>query len=287
MVAPPRVESGPKTATRVRLTDDTVLAVSRRRQRSMSARRRGAPDPRRNARRPRLPPALTLMAWLRLGARTLLSAAVYGVLLFLPAWTLQWWRAWLLLAAVFGAMLATRIWVFEQSGGLLEERRKPPIQRGQPPADKLLVIGFLTVFPAYIAFIPLDVFRFHLLDKPAPIVSAFGLLIAAAGWCVMFFALRENRFAAAIVKHQDERGQVVVETGVYGVVRHPLYFGVALLLVGVALWLQSYAAAIASIVPIALLVVRIAVEEAFLRGRLDGYEAYIERVRYRLIPRVW
>jgi protein-S-isoprenylcysteine O-methyltransferase Ste14 len=234
-----------------------------------------------------LPPALTLMAWLRLGARTLLSAAVYGVLLFLPAWTLQWWRAWLLLAAVFGAMLATRIWVFEQSGGLLEERRKPPIQRGQPPADKLLVIGFLTVFPAYIAFIPLDVFRFHLLDKPAPIVSAFGLLIAAAGWCVMFFALRENRFAAAIVKHQDERGQVVVETGVYGVVRHPLYFGVALLLVGVALWLQSYAAAIASIVPIALLVVRIAVEEAFLRGRLDGYEAYIERVRYRLIPRVW
>ena len=219
--------------------------------------------------------------------RTFFAAAVYGLLLFLPAWTIDWWRGWVLLALVFAGMSATRLSVFRSNSSLLEDRRKSPLQQGQPPADKVLVFAFVVVFPAYIAFIPLDVFHLHLLAKPAIVVSSLGLILAIAGWAVISLAFRENAFAAAIVKPQEERGQTVVDTGVYGVVRHPLYSGVVLVLIGIALWLESYAAAIVSVVPIGVLVVRILVEEDFLRGRLTGYAAYTKRVQRRLIPLIW
>jgi protein-S-isoprenylcysteine O-methyltransferase Ste14 len=219
--------------------------------------------------------------------RTLLGVSVYGLLLFAPAWTLDWWRAWALLVLLFAGIIVTRLWAFGPDDTLLDERRKPPLQKGQPRGDKLLVVGFLVVFPAYIAFIPLDVFRFHLWGKPHVLVSAFGLALAIAGWGIISLAFRENAFAAAIVKPQEERGQTVVDTGVYGVVRHPLYSGVILALVGIALWLESIAAAVFSVVPIALIVLRILVEEDFLRRRLRDYDAYAKRVECRLIPLVW
>lgn len=244
--------------------------------------RRGCGVLRSNAALPR-----SLIAMALVLARTLLNVAVYGLLLFLPAWTLDWWRAWLLLALLFAGMLVMRFWAFGHAAGLLEERRKPPIQAGQPLADKLLVVAFVTVFPGFIAFIPIDVFRLHLFSPPAPALSAIGLGLAVAGWWIIALAFRENAFAAAIVKHQSERRQTAIDTGVYGVVRHPLYAGVVLALIGVALWLQSYAATLLAIVPIAVLLVRILVEEAFLTERLDGYAAYRKRTKKRLIPGIW
>jgi protein-S-isoprenylcysteine O-methyltransferase Ste14 len=91
----------------------------------------------------------------------------------------------------------------------------------------------------------------------------------------------------SVVRHQDERHQTVVDTGVYGTVRHPMYAGTVPLLVGMSLWLESYAAALLATVPIALLAVRTLVEERFLKRELKGYDAYAERVRYRLIPFLW
>ena len=103
----------------------------------------------------------------------------------------------------------------------------------------------------------------------------------------MTLALLENAFAAPVVKHQEERQHRVIESGVYGVVRHPMYAGTVPLLVGMPLWLESYAAAILASIPAATLAVRIVVEERFLRRELAGYDAYTQRVRYRLIPFVW
>jgi protein-S-isoprenylcysteine O-methyltransferase Ste14 len=223
----------------------------------------------------------------RLIASALLNTTVYGLLLFVPAGTVHWWRAWALLGVVFVGMIATRLWIFRDERDLLAERSKPPMQRGQPLVDKLLVIAFLIIFPAYLAFIPIDVFRLHLMARPAGLIPPLGLLLVVAGVCIVALAFRENTFAVSIVKHQGERGHAVIDSGVYSVVRHPLYSGVVLVLVGVALWLQSCAAAIISIVPIALILLRIGVEEAFLKARLVGYEAYTSRVRCRLVPRVW
>jgi len=123
--------------------------------------------------------------------------------------------------------------------------------------------------------------------KPGTLVSSFGLVLFVAGWRIMTLALKENAFAAPMVKHQQERGQRVIESGVYGVVRHRMYAGAVPLLVGMPLWLESNATALLASVPIATLVLRILIEEQFLKLELAGYNAYTERVRYRLIPFLW
>jgi len=217
----------------------------------------------------------------------LFNVAIFGGLLFLPAGTLDWWRAWVFVGVAFVATVASIVGVLRVNRDLLEERFKPPIQKGQPLADKIVVVLFITAFVGLIGFIPLDVFRFHLTAKPGTLVSSLGLALLVAGWWIMTLALRENAFAAPVVMHQEERQQTVVDSGVYGVVRHPMYAGAVPLLVGMGLWLESYAAAILASVPIGTLVLRILVEERFLRRELKGYDAYTERVRYRLIPFLW
>jgi protein-S-isoprenylcysteine O-methyltransferase Ste14 len=215
------------------------------------------------------------------------NVAIFGGLLFLPAGTLDWWRAWVFLGVVFVGAVASTVSVLRVNKDLIEERFKPPVQQGQPLADKIVVVLFLAVFVSVIVFIPLDVFRFHLMAKPGTLASSFGLVLFAVGWWIMTLALRENAFAAPVVKHQEARQHTVIDSGVYGVVRHPMYAGAVPLLVGMPLWLESYAAALLASFPIGTLAVRILVEEQFLRRELAGYGAYTERVRYRLIPCVW
>jgi protein-S-isoprenylcysteine O-methyltransferase Ste14 len=215
------------------------------------------------------------------------NVAIFGGLLFLPAGTLDWWRAWVFLGVVFVGAVASTASLFRSSKDLLAERFKLPIQEGQPLGDKIVVVLLIAGFVGVIVFIPLDVFRFHLMAKPGPVVSSVGLVLFVVGWWIMTLSLRENAFAAPVVRYQEERRQTVIDSGVYGVVRHPMYAGAVLLLVGMPLWLESYAAAMLASVPIATLAVRILVEERFLRRELAGYDAYTQRVRYRLIPFVW
>jgi protein-S-isoprenylcysteine O-methyltransferase Ste14 len=227
------------------------------------------------------------MSFFKLTLGVLSNVAIFGVLLFAPALTLDWWRAWVFLGVVFVGAVASTVALYRVNKGLLEERYKPPIQKGQPLADKIVLVLLLAGFAGLVSFIALDAFRFHLLAKPGAFVSSVGLVLFITGWWLMTLALMENAFAAPVVKYQEERQQTVIDTGVYSVVRHPMYSGAVLLLVGMSLWLESYAAAIASSIPIATLVVRIFIEEQFLRRELKGYDAYTERVRYRLIPFLW
>jgi protein-S-isoprenylcysteine O-methyltransferase Ste14 len=217
----------------------------------------------------------------------ILNVAIFSALLFLPAGTWAWWRAWVFLGVVFVATVASTVSIFRVNKDVLNERLKPPIQKGQPLADKLVLLLFLATFVGLLVFIPLDVFRLHLLNEPGTLVSSLGLVLFVAAWWIISLALRENAFAAPVVKLQAERQQRVIDTGVYSIVRHPMYAGAVLLLVGISLWLESYAAALLASVPSGTLVVRILVEEQFLRRELQGYDAYTERVRYRLIPFLW
>jgi protein-S-isoprenylcysteine O-methyltransferase Ste14 len=123
--------------------------------------------------------------------------------------------------------------------------------------------------------------------KPSGLVSFLGLALYVAGWWIMILAMKVNPFAVPVVRLQEERHQRVIDTGVYAVVRHPMYTGFAPMVVGPALWLQSYVAALLAIVPIAVLAARSVFEERFLKRELRGYEAYTKKVRYRLIPFVW
>jgi protein-S-isoprenylcysteine O-methyltransferase Ste14 len=227
------------------------------------------------------------MSIAKLVVGVILNVAIFGLFLFLPAGTLDWWRAWVFLGAVLVLAVTSTVSLFRVNQELLEERFKPPIQKGQPLADKILVMLVIAEFVGLIGFIPLDVFRFHVMARPGTIVSSLGLVLFVAGWWIMTLAMRENAFAAPVVRHQEERHQTVIDTGVYGVVRHPMYAGAIPLLVGMSLWLESYAAAMLVSIAIVTLVQRILVEEQFLRRRLAGYDAYTERVRYRLVPYLW
>jgi protein-S-isoprenylcysteine O-methyltransferase Ste14 len=215
-----------------------------------------------------------------------LNVILFAVPLFLPAGTLDWWRGWVIVGAAFVGTVGA---VMSLSGNraLLEERLRPPVQKGQPRADKILLLLLFASFFGLMVFTSLDVFRFRLLCKPGILVSSVGLGLFIAGWWIAYRGLRENAFAAPVVRHQEERNQTVIDTGVYSVVRHPMYAGGALLIIGLPLWLESYAGALLASVPIATLALRIVFEERFLGQELKGYGAYAQKVRYKLIPFVW
>jgi len=221
---------------------------------------------------------------LKLAAGVIANLAIFGIPLFLLAGTWDWWRAWVLLGAVFIGSVGS---VVTLPRSLLEERMKPPVQEGQPAADKIVVVALLALFAGLIVLIPLDVFRFHTFNRPDEWVSSLGLVLFVVGYWIAYLSLRENAFAAPVVKHQTEREQVVIDTGVYRFVRHPMYAGGALLMIGMPLWLESYAGTLFAVLPVGALVVRIVFEERFLKRELKGYEDYTAKVRYRLAPFLW
>jgi protein-S-isoprenylcysteine O-methyltransferase Ste14 len=220
-------------------------------------------------------------------AGVVFNVAFYALLLFVPAGTLHWWRAWVFVAVTVVVMALAVFSILPDNADLFSQRAKGIIQKGQPLWDRVLVILLVVSYVGQIVLIPLDVFRFHFAPKPSGLVSFFGLTLYVAGWWIMTLAMKVNPFAVPVVRLQQERQQRVIDTGVYAVVRHPMYTGFVPVLVGPALWLQSYVAALLAIVPIAVLAARSVFEERFLKRELKGYEAYTKKVRYRLIPFIW
>jgi protein-S-isoprenylcysteine O-methyltransferase Ste14 len=224
---------------------------------------------------------------IRLIAGVIWNVAIFGGLMFGVAGTLHWARAWWFLAVVLVLAVVGMVTVFPGDPDLLKERFKPPIQKGQPRADRVLVIALLIAFLLVVAFIPIDIFRLQLLPQPEPLISCLGFVLFIAGWCIIWLAMKANTFAAPVVRHQAERQQKVIDSGVYHTVRHPMYAGAILFFIGMPMWLGSYAATLLAIVPIGPLGVRIVFEEQFLRRELAGYDSYTQRVRYRLLPYLW
>jgi protein-S-isoprenylcysteine O-methyltransferase Ste14 len=225
---------------------------------------------------------------LRVAARVLADAALVAGALFVSAGTLAWGRAWVLLAVLLLVRGIGACAVYRVSPGLLRERAGLPVRAGQPPADRVLLLGVLgTGFLGLPLLAGLDTFHWRLLPEPAPPVAGCGLLLFALGWTLKSVALRANAFAVAVVRLQRERAHAVADGGVYGVVRHPFYAADAPIFVGLGLWLGSYAAVLGAVLPLILMVRRLQLEERFLRRELPGYAAYAARVRHRLIPGVW
>lgn len=225
---------------------------------------------------------------LRVAVRLVADAALVAILLFISAGAITWWRAWVLLAVLLLVRVLAARAVYRVNPALLRERAKLPIHGDQPWTDGLLLFAVLTTgFLGLPVIAGLDVFRWHLLPRPAPLLSAIGLVLFALGWTIKNLALRANAFATAVVRLQSERAHAVVDSGVYAVVRHPFYAADPLILVGLGLWLESYAAALCAVIPVSLMLIRLHLEERFLRRALPGYTDYTVRVPHRLIPGVW
>ena len=225
---------------------------------------------------------------LRVAVRLAADTVLVSLCLFVSAGTLAWPRAWVLLAVLLVVRAIGARVVHRVNPALLRERAKLPLHPDQPPVDRVLLLAVLaTGFLGLPVMAGLDVFRWHVLPPPPPVVSACGLVAFALGWWLKSLALRANAFATAAVRVQRERAHAVADSGVYAIVRHPFYAADPLILVGLALWLESSCAALCAVIPIALVMIRLQLEERFLLRQLPGYEAYASRVRHRLIPRVW
>jgi protein-S-isoprenylcysteine O-methyltransferase Ste14 len=212
--------------------------------------------------------------------RLLVSLAVS---LFLPAWTLDYWQAWTFLAVFAASVLAITLYLMKKDPKLLERR----VIAG-PGAEKeksQKVIQFL----AAIAFVALFVFsaidhRFRWSVVPSYVVIA-GDALVALGLLIVFVVFKENTFTSGVI--EVEAGQKVISTGPYALVRHPMYLGALVMLLGVPLALGSWWGLFTTI-PLALVIVwRLLNEEQFLAKNLPGYSEYRNRVRYRFVPFIW
>jgi protein-S-isoprenylcysteine O-methyltransferase Ste14 len=222
-------------------------------------------------------------------ARLLLQNALWtaglGALLFLPAGTLHWPAAWLYLATTAVLGLAAGLWFAKVDPALLEERMRPMMQEGQPAADKKFMLAFGFAGLIWFLVIGFD-HRWRWAEMPVAL-QVFGYVLLLVSMALMLRVVRENSFAAPVVKVQAERGHRVIDTGPYAFVRHPMYSGAVLYFAAIALLLGSWWGLVLSPVFFVLFSFRAGIEERALIDGLPGYADYLARVRYRLVPGLW
>ena len=210
----------------------------------------------------------------------LAGVILLGVLLFLPAWDIKWKNGWLLVAILFIPMFAAGIIMLKKAPDLLRSRLKAKeTQKEQKDVISYSGIMFLAAF----VFAGLN-HHFGWTCIPNWLVCA-GVVIFLLAYCMFGEVLRENRYLSRTIEVQED--QEVVSTGLYGVVRHPMYTATVLLFLAMPLVLGSWPSFIIMLAYIPIIVKRIKNEEQVLETELKGYGEYKEKVRYRLIPYVW
>jgi protein-S-isoprenylcysteine O-methyltransferase Ste14 len=215
------------------------------------------------------------------------QVALFAAFLLIPAGTWEWPRAIQFLAVYWIAISLASIFLAIFRPDSLEARLEAPVSGTQPFADRVATVILIMVMAGWVAFIPIDVFYLHLIPPPSMGTSASGAVIGVIGLLIILATVYQNQFAVPVVRDQSDRGQVLVDTGLYGIIRHPMYSGTLVLFAGMGLWLESYASVIALIFTVAAFVPRILVEEKTLQETLPGYVEYMAKVRYRLILFVW
>jgi protein-S-isoprenylcysteine O-methyltransferase Ste14 len=199
----------------------------------------------------------------------------------------HWIEGWLFGLWFLAVCMGCITWLYRNDPALLAERFRRPGSGDQSPADRWIIRALTLGFAAWIVVPPLDARRFGW-TPPLPFwVHASGALLLLASAFFFFRSFTDNTFLSPLVRIQTERQQQVVSTGVYAFVRHPMYLGASLMFIGAPLLLGSAWGLVVGLGLVLVLVVRIRGEEALLVRELDGYAAYRDRVRYRLLPGLW
>jgi protein-S-isoprenylcysteine O-methyltransferase Ste14 len=213
----------------------------------------------------------------------LFLVVVMGALLFIPARTLNYWQAWTFLAVYFASSLAITLYLMKKDPKLLQRRMS-----GGPAAEKERAQKIIMFF-ASLGFIGLIIFpgldhRFAWSRVP-PYVALAGDVLVGVGFLAIFFVFKENTFSFATI--EVARDQTVISTGPYALVRHPMYAGAFVMLVGIPIALGSWWGLLVLVAMMPALIWRLFDEEKILARKLPGYVEYQRTVRYRLIPLVW
>jgi protein-S-isoprenylcysteine O-methyltransferase Ste14 len=206
-----------------------------------------------------------------------------AIFLFLPGWSFNYWQAWVFLLVFTISVILITAYFLKKDPSLIQSRLKAGPAAEQQLTQKVIqaLAGIFFVLPFMTASID------HRLDwSNIPLwVVLLGDILVVLGLYIVFLVFRENTFTSATIEVQDE--QKVISTGPYAVIRHPMYSGAFIMLLGIPLALGSWWALIFVFLLFAAIVWRLLEEEKFLAKNLQGYASYREKVRYRLIPFMW
>jgi protein-S-isoprenylcysteine O-methyltransferase Ste14 len=214
---------------------------------------------------------------------SVIGTAVILALLFIPAGTLQYWQGWAYVAVFVVCCAAYTAYLAKHDPALLQRRTEAGISHEKERTQKVVMIFLFATCMAMVVLPPLDV-RFGWSTVPW-YASVLGDVLVIFSFYIFYLVSKVNTYAAANIRVEED--QKVISTGMYGFVRHPMYFGALFLLVGTPLALASWWVLL--LIPFALIILyfRIANEETVLLRDLEGYEEYRQKVRYRLIPGIF
>lgn len=206
-----------------------------------------------------------------------------GAALFVPAWTLDFWQAWvyLFIFAAASALITVYLWKYDR--GLLESRVKAGPRAEKEKSQKAIQFFASLAFIGTLVVPALD--HRHLWSHVPVIFVIAAEMLVALGFIAVFVVYRENTFTSATIEVAPN--QQVISTGPYALVRHPMYAGALVMLLATPVALGSWWGMLTFIPMIAVIVLRLLDEERFLEKSLPGYEEYCQNVRFRLVPHVW
>ena len=202
------------------------------------------------------------------------------VLLFVPAWTFKFWQAWLFAGILFIPMLGAGLILLKKNPELLKKRLSAKEEQNE---QKLVVLFSGIMFLAVFIIAGLN-FRFGWIILPAW-VSYAAAAVFLLGYVLYAEVLKENTYLSRTVEVQEN--QKVIDSGLYGVVRHPMYMSTLILFLSMPLVLGSVISFAVSLIYIPIIAKRIRNEEKILEQGLDGYSEYKQKVKYKVIPFIW
>jgi len=214
----------------------------------------------------------------------LVFCLVLGLVLFLAAGTLSWFYGWIFLILFYGFFSGIVLWMLRHNPGLMEERTG--FKSNEPTWDKVYLILIYIFIIIWCVSVPLDAVRFHWSQMPAWL-HLVGAIVLLSSFYLFYLTFQENSYLSLSVRIQEDRGQTVVSTGPYRYVRHPMYTGMLLFFLGSALLLGSWIGVLLGLLLEGMFAERAVREEHVLQKGFKGYDAYMARVRWRLIPHVW
>jgi len=224
------------------------------------------------------------MLWVKTFFGILFQTVLLSIFLYLPALTFNWPDALLFLSIHFLITILASAYLLIVKPASIEARMNYDSET-QPKEDRLATVLMLSAIILGLSLAPIDIFHLNLSSSFNGNIKNIGLGLYIFGMLLVMASMNANEFAETTVNIQEERGQKVIDKGIYSLIRHPMYTGFIFFITGVNVWLGTYLSLILSLIFLAIaLRSRISIEEKTLLNDLEGYEDYCKKVRARLIP---
>ena len=224
------------------------------------------------------------MLWVKTFFGILFQTVLLSIFLYLPALTFNWPDALLFLSIHFLITILASAYLLIVKPASIEARMNYDSET-QPKEDRLATVLMLSAIILGLSLAPIDIFHLNLSSSFNGNIKNIGLGLYIFGMLLVMASMNANEFAETTVNIQEDRGQKVIDKGIYSLIRHPMYTGFIFFITGVNVWLGTYLSLLLSLIFLAIaLRTRIIIEEKTLLSDLEGYEDYCKKVKARLIP---